>query len=85
MKGVKIILGFVAAFGLLAGGFMAVTIFSQTRTTNDQSAFKIRDFEAWINAGYPTEPRAWFENQVFEIRLLKVCEIRNFFPSPATI
>ena len=85
MKVVKIILGFVAAFVLLAGGFMAATILSQTRTTNNQSTFKIRDFETWINAGYPIEPQARFENQVYETRLAKVCEIRNFFLSAATI
>ena len=85
MKVVKINLGFVAAFVLLAGGFMAAKILSQTRTTNYQSTFKIRDFEAWINAGYPTEPQAGFENQVFETRLPKVCEIRNFFLSSATV
>jgi len=35
---------------LLAGGFIAAKILSQTPTTNDQSTFKIRAFEAWINA-----------------------------------
>jgi hypothetical protein len=85
MKVVKIILGFVAAFVLLAGGFMAATILSQTRPTNDQSTFKIRDFETWLNARYRVEPQARFENQVYKTRLPKVCEIRNFFLSPATI